>query len=397
MQLTWIDGRKLNSYTDGNLSITYKYNIDGIRTEKTVNGITTKYILEGTNIIYENRNNTVLYYFYDNSGVSGIKYNNSNYFFIKNLQGDIIRIVDSNNNILVKYEYDSFGNITSIRDNNDNVITDPTNIGLINPFRYRGYYYDSETGLYYLNSRYYNPVWGRFINADGIIGANKDLISQNLYAYCSNNGINKFDVIGDNAAAAILPTLGGAFIGFTFQFISNELNNEEYDKDLIPATIGGAVGGAVGSATGSWIIGTIAGIFVKNVIVEGIKTINKVNRKVNQNQCSMINEATLSISGLNILKNTAIESASSILIGKILRVKNIFPNDLDMQSELYDVTTNSIDISIKYISNNHVSYKLSDNSSYTNPYFKQTKKYLVRKEKKIVETTSGLCIIEWAD
>ena len=395
--LTWIDGRKLNSYTDGNLSITYKYNIDGIRTEKTVNGVTTKYILEGTNIIYENRNNTILYYFYDDGGVSGIKYNNTNYFFIRNIQGDIIRIVDSNNSILVKYEYDALGNIISIKDNNDNIITDPTNIGLINPFRYRGYYYDNETNFYYLNMRYYNPLWGRFINADGIIGANKDLISHNIFVYCSNNYINNSDIIGDNALAVTGPALAGGAIGFVSQFISNELNDEEYNKDLIPATIGGAVGGVVESATGNWIIGTIVGIFVKNVIVEGIKTINKVNRKVNQNQCSMINEATLSISGLNILKNTAIESANSILIGETLRVKNVFPNGLDMQSNLYDVTTNSIDISIKYISKSHVSYKLSDNSSYTNPYFKQTRKYLVRKEKKIIETTSGLCIIEWAD
>ena len=76
------------------------------------------------------------------------------YYFTKNLQQDVIGILDSNNNLIVKYEYDSFGNILSIKDANNQLITDTNNIGIINPFRYRGYYYDKEIELYYLNSRY---------------------------------------------------------------------------------------------------------------------------------------------------------------------------------------------------------------------------------------------------
>ncbi len=84
----------------------------------------------------------------------------------------------------------------SIKDKDGIEITDSNNIGIINPFRYRGYYYDNETGLYYLNSRYYNPEWCRFINADEILGANQDILSYNLYAYVSNNPIVENDVNG---------------------------------------------------------------------------------------------------------------------------------------------------------------------------------------------------------
>jgi len=115
---------------------------------------------------------------------------------LKNLQSDIIGILDNNLELVVTYEYDEWGSIISITDANGNQITDENHIANINPFRYRGYYYDQETKLYYLNSRYYNPEWRRFINADGIIGANKDHVGYNLYTYVSNNPINNMDYDG---------------------------------------------------------------------------------------------------------------------------------------------------------------------------------------------------------
>ena len=132
----------------------------------------------------------------------GFKYNNEIYYYEKNVQGDIIAIRDSMNQLRARYTYDTWGNILSITDSYNNSITDTEHIGYINPYRYRSYYYDTETNLYYLNSRYYNPVWGRFINADGIVGANQDILSYNLYAYCSNNPVNCSDpkgmFVGDN-------------------------------------------------------------------------------------------------------------------------------------------------------------------------------------------------------
>ena len=118
------------------------------------------------------------------------------YYYEKNGQNDIIGLLDETFNKVATYEYDSWGKILSVKDNNGNEIVNPNHIAHINPFRYRSYYYDRETELYYLNSRYYNPEWGRFLNADGIIGANGDILSYNLYAYASNNPIMFSDPSG---------------------------------------------------------------------------------------------------------------------------------------------------------------------------------------------------------
>ena len=189
----------LNSYIDLENTISYKYNQDGVRTKKVLNDVKTDYYLDGDSIIFEKTGENVLYYLYnDTSDLLGLNYNGVIYYYIKNYQNDIIGILDSNYNIVAKYEYDSFGNIINITDENNNDISNDLNhIANINLFRYRSYYYDKETKLYYLNNRYYNPLWGRFINADGIINGNKDVLGHNLYAYCSNDFVNKCDSSGN--------------------------------------------------------------------------------------------------------------------------------------------------------------------------------------------------------
>nr|WP_272509010.1 RHS repeat-associated core domain-containing protein [Clostridium ganghwense] len=112
------------------------------------------------------------------------------YYYIRNAQGDIIGLYDKNGEEVVKYSYDSWGKLISIND------TSNKDVGEKNPYRYRGYRYDSETGLYYLQSRYYNPEWGRFINADAIAGSVGELLSHNMFVYCSNNPIMYSDPSG---------------------------------------------------------------------------------------------------------------------------------------------------------------------------------------------------------
>ena len=176
--------------------VEYQYNMDGIRTSKVVNGKKIEYSLENNNIVYEKRENKLIYYFYDSTGLLGFEYEGNKYYYIKNLQNDIVGITDSSYNQIVVYEYDPWGEVLNIKDNQGNDITDTNHIGIINPFRYRGYYYDSETNLYYLNSRYYSPELCRFLNADQIVCSNYDVISFNLYLYVSNNFINYKDYIG---------------------------------------------------------------------------------------------------------------------------------------------------------------------------------------------------------
>ncbi len=204
-KLTWMNGRELATYSDGTKNISYKYNLNGIRTSKVVNGIKTNYILEGTSIVFEDRAGDMLYYIYNGDELLGFVYNSMTYYYHKNMFGDIIGILDSDYNEIVSYEYDSWGALVNITDNSN------INLGTINPFRYRSYYYDEETQLYYLNSRYYNPQVGRFINADATVSTGQGFIGTNMYQYCGNNPIKRIDNGGESWLA--LATGVGLVIG----------------------------------------------------------------------------------------------------------------------------------------------------------------------------------------
>lgn len=262
--LTWTNGRQLSSYSNNDLIVTYKYNYDGIRTEKTVNNVTYKYYLEDKNIEYLQFSDNVLYFIRDDDDkLVGFKYNSDIYYYVKNLQNDIIGIKNANSDIIATYEYDSFGKILSIKDSNGNEITSDTHIAHINPFRYRSYYYDSETNLYYLNTRYYNPEWGRFLNMDGILGANSDILSFNLYSYCSNNFTNYNDQTGTGLfSAAIFVGFVGAVVGVANQLIGDLFSSSISGKLQFSSAetyVGAAVGGAAGAyttlVTGSVLLG----------------------------------------------------------------------------------------------------------------------------------------------
>ena len=198
-------GRNLTMFSNSNGEIyNYAYNADGIRTQKNVfnaNGDfagSTEYIYDGTKLIAESRNGDWLYYFYDANGtVTGMYYNNVLYYFRKNLQGDITGIYNASGNIIAQYEYTPYGAILSITDANGvDISTNATHVANINPFRYKGYYYDTDTGFYYLITRYYDPVVGRFLNADAFASTGQGILGNNMFAYCGNNPINCIDRTG---------------------------------------------------------------------------------------------------------------------------------------------------------------------------------------------------------
>lgn len=188
--LTWTMGRQLASYDN----ITYSYNENGIRTGKTVNGVTTKFYLDGTRIIEMNNGTNPLHFLYDrNNEVIGFFYCGQTYLYAKNLQGDITAIINDEGFLIARYTYDDWGNCTVY-----SAEYDYNNIANLNPLRYRSYYYDVETGLYYLQSRYYDPEVGRFINCDDVnyIGASVTELSYNAFAYCENDPVNGIDYKG---------------------------------------------------------------------------------------------------------------------------------------------------------------------------------------------------------
>ncbi|SHJ09847.1 RHS repeat-associated core domain-containing protein [Clostridium amylolyticum] len=195
---TWERGRALKSISGNGLSASYKYNDEGIRIEKTVNNVNTKYYLSGDKVVFEDNGTDKIYYTYEAAGqLASMNLNGVEYYYIRNAQGDVIGLFDKNGVTVASYTYDSWGKLISIKDQNGvNVTNTVTHVGYKNPYRYRGYRYDVETQMYYLQSRYYNPEWGRFINADALIGNPGELLSHNLFAYCKDNPINYSDSDG---------------------------------------------------------------------------------------------------------------------------------------------------------------------------------------------------------
>jgi RHS repeat-associated protein len=207
--MTWENGRQLASTSAAGLEAAYAYTPAGTRVSKSVNGVTTTYMLDGSMILRETvtggGNDYMLNYAYDSLGkLVSIGYKAGAaaevfYFVERNAQGDIIALYNSADSTKVgEYVYDSWGKLESTIPTND-----PNGLLQKNPFRYRGYYYDIETGLYYLQSRYYNPEWCRFINADVFVSTGQGLLGSNMFVYCLNNPVLLEDPSGHIAQGTV--------------------------------------------------------------------------------------------------------------------------------------------------------------------------------------------------
>ena len=147
-------------------------------------------------VVMENISNNTLDFFYDSNGNAyALKYNGILYY-ITNLQGDVMSIVDGQGAVVASYNYDPYGNLISDEPAENTV-------GHLNPLRYRAYYYDSESELYYLQSRYYDPELGRFINADAFASTGQGVLGNNMFAYCNNNVVNLADSGGTRSQMCI--------------------------------------------------------------------------------------------------------------------------------------------------------------------------------------------------
>ena len=191
--LTWQNGRQLASMQLMQMRIEFTYDVDGLRTSKTIPNVDLehKYYYVGNRLQYETiSDSSALWYFYDADGnPSGIRYKDNSgtindYYFVCNWRGDVIQIYNASGTLVGSYTYDAWGKVTE-----NATSADTQNITETNPIRYRGYYYDTETRLYYLKSRYYDPAVKRFVNSDDtdVLNVQCDLYDKNLYSYCDNN------------------------------------------------------------------------------------------------------------------------------------------------------------------------------------------------------------------
>jgi len=200
MSFTW-NGRQMKTANLNGTSVSYKYNADGLRTYKKVGSTVHEYEYSGGKLFYEKRGDIKFYYRYDAKGnlaaFSRVKADGSKYvvYVICNSRGDVEELRNESGTLFARYVYDSWGNVIHIYDANGAEITSSTNIAVQNPIRYRGYYFDAESGLYYLQSRYYDPVTCRFVNADSLVNSS-DVLGFNMYAYCGNNPVNHVDPTG---------------------------------------------------------------------------------------------------------------------------------------------------------------------------------------------------------
>lgn len=255
--LSWGMVRQLDAFDQN----TFEYNASGIRVRK--NG--TTYELDGTTIVRESRAGTVISYHHGISGLVGFTLNGTDYYYNKDLFGNIVGIYGSGGTKFAEYEYDAWGNHT--------VTLDVNGIGSINPFRYRGYYFDSETGLYYVKCRYYDPTVGRWISPEpnvdsGAFDSGAGLAEYNLYTYCANSPIGLSDPTGEFALTSLLVgviigvVVGAVVGGVAGGVIAYEAAEESglEGEDLFWATaagvgegalIGGVIGGLVGATGGT--------------------------------------------------------------------------------------------------------------------------------------------------
>ena len=268
MSFEWENGRILKKINTSDSSIQMSYDSNGMRTQKTVDGVKTNYYYDSNkNLIALVKGNDTLLFYYDSDGnATSFSYNGTMYFYVKNLQGDVVRIIDLAGTEVASYVYDAWGNIKDTKG-------EPT-VRELNPIRYRGYVYDTETSLYYLQSRYYDPFTGRFLNADIYCDTNTGTpLSTNMFSYCENNPVLNIDKSGKFGtplqwAMAVIGGVAGWFLG---DYVAKKLGYS-WGWKYWAIRVGVVVGGAV--------IGWFAGKAIVKIVVKFLKTHPKIMSKI---------------------------------------------------------------------------------------------------------------------
>ena len=371
MALTWGEGRRLKRIVGTAGEVTFAYDSDGKRVKKTSGNTETKYYYNGSTLsglVRTTTGNTgttktTVQFVYDAEGKPFLLRLNgkTDYFYLYNGLGDVVGLIDSSNKVVVRYQYNSWGKVTSSED------TSGVSLATLNPFCYRKYVYDSETGLYCLGSRYYDPEVGRFVNADDFETLTYQMDSvqgKNLYQYCFNNPINMQDedggwpkwvtevaigigaiVIGAAAVAATAATGGiaatfvvaatagvktaaisgaiGAVVGASTSVVGNRISTGSWKNSTQIALKGAVDGFASGFMTG----GIMAG--ASQVVSSGFKVAAKASVKAGKEVSS----------GIKVTKNVKILSPDKLYHktngGTLVKIGKVFRVDVNSKTMLH--------------------------------------------------------------
>ena len=315
--LTWGEGCRLKKVSLSWGTVDFAYDSDGKRVKKTSGNTETKYYYNGsilsglvrTTAGSTGTTKTTVQFVYDAEGKPFmLRFNGkTDYFYLYNGLGDVVGLVDSSNQVVVRYQYNSWGKVTSTQD------TSGVSLATLNPFRYRKYVYDPETGLYCLGSRYYDPEVGRFVNADDtdvIFAKPQELGSKNLYAYCDNNPVAREDYAGEFPIPCIVGAVVGAVVsGFSYVLSSGgEIDGVELAKSCLVGAVSGA-------------LAPLGGNFLKAAaVINGVNTaINTEGDIVTRFICGVFEAGATYVSGFTANNWTgervALETTAAQIIG----------------------------------------------------------------------------------
>lgn len=263
---------------------------------------------------YEKFGSSKLWFFYDADGYpSGVRYYNgsstADYYFVCNWRGDVIKIFDSTGADVAEYLYDAWGNVVSVRSPNGTAITSSTHIANVNPLRYRGYYYDTETKLYYVNSRYYDPEVKRMLNADdsALAAVSLDtLTDKNYFAYCDNNPVIRTDSDGDYWHIVAGAAVGGIVNAVAQAIDQGGIHNAKDVAKIALSTITGAVGGALSAS------GLVSNALVAVTIDGALTAVTDLGISLIDNDFNFEK-----IDWFETISNVAVSASTSAIVGKV--------------------------------------------------------------------------------
>ena len=289
---------------------TNTYNQDGMRIRRTNGMVTYGYVYNGSQLSQMTVGSNTLNFSYDANGIPmSVSYNGTTYYYATNLQGDVTAILNASGSPVVSYTYDAWGKPLTVTGSL------ATTLGTHNPLRYRGYVYDTETELYYLQSRYYNPDTGRFLNADAFTSTGQGFTGNNMFAYCGNNPVARKDDGGDFWLNVLIGAAVGAVAGVVGQVLSDVATSALNGKVTI-SNWQTYTGAAVGGAAGGVVLATTGNMNAANAVTGAVTT--GVGQSLEKLTISNYDKSWAEIGA-----NTVIDGAISYGLGKLPGVKKV--------------------------------------------------------------------------